>query len=167
MIQAAIDNGQVVGFATCEQHEVAGTLKQWLQALPEPLIPFRSLTAFVKNGLFFLIQIHTRNDTHNHKLRGHSHTQTADAAPEVLKKLVEGLPPLNRRCLHKLMDLLHIVAQHSDKNKMSEGNLAVVFAPTLLKEKSGVSSLETHDILARVLSNMLRNYDTVFGPFSV
>lgn len=73
------------------------------------------------------------------------------------------------RCLHKLMDLLHTVAQHSDKNKMDEDNLAMVFAPSLLKEKNAADSnpLRTNAVLTRVLANMLRNYDTVFGPFTV
>lgn len=73
------------------------------------------------------------------------------------------------RCLHKLLDLLHTVALHSDKNKMNEDNLAMVFAPSLLKEKdeSDSNPLQMNGVLTRVITNMLRNYDTLFGPFTV
>lgn len=166
-IQTALDNGQVVGFGTYDTPEITGTLKQWLQMLPEPLIPYRSFPHFTKNGL---LNTHLEPQHVKHMLNdaplGH---QTAEGSPELLKKLVATLPPLNLRCLHKLMDTLHTVALHSDKNKMHEENLAMVFAPTLLRDMNTKDSnpLKTNSALTHVLANILHHYDYIFGPFTV
>lgn len=52
-----------------------------------------------------------------------------------LRQAVGLLPDYNSRVLHKLLGYLHRVASHSAENFMTPQNLAIVFAPNLLRPK--------------------------------
>lgn len=43
------------------------------------------------------------------------------------------LPKCNINTLHFLINHLHVVQQHADRNKMNASNLAIVFWPTLMR----------------------------------
>ncbi len=51
----------------------------------------------------------------------------------LFSKLLASLPDLNLRIVSLLFFVLNKVAQHSDVNKMDSKNLAIVFAPGLLR----------------------------------
>ena len=53
--------------------------------------------------------------------------------------LVNSLPDPNYATLRVLALHLHRIAQHSDRNKMTNSNLAIVFAPTLMGQQGGVN----------------------------
>ncbi|KAL9643249.1 hypothetical protein ABK040_014706 [Willaertia magna] len=53
---------------------------------------------------------------------------------EMLKKLVGFLPECHYLLLKRLMKFLNLVSSHSKINKMTSDNLAIVFAPNILKD---------------------------------
>src|SRR3989338_9158486 len=66
---------------------------------------------------------------------------TANGIPEpeerifAIRQTIDRLPLGNRHVMAQLMLFLKEVASFSDSNKMTESNLAVIFAPTLLRPK--------------------------------
>ena len=53
-----------------------------------------------------------------------------------LSQLLSNVPPVNRRVMARVVALLQLIAQHKDVNKMSISNLAIVFAPSFLRDPS-------------------------------
>lgn len=52
---------------------------------------------------------------------------------EKIRKIISYLPQSHRKILNVLFSFLHRVSEHSDVNKMRPANLAIVFAPNLLR----------------------------------
>lgn len=87
-------------------HAVGSVLKLWLRELAEPLVPDELYDECVK---------------------------IADNAGKCVKVAQTRLPPLERACLLYLCNFLRTMAQHSEKTKMNDANLAMVFAPNVLR----------------------------------
>ena len=51
----------------------------------------------------------------------------------MIKKVLKFLPPVNLVLLKTLCEFLHKVMQNQEVNKMTSSNLAIVFAPNLLR----------------------------------
>ena len=64
------------------------------------------------------------------------------------------VPPPHRRCLYFLLKFLHSISKHESENKMSANNLAICFAPTLLRPPSSTC---THRSNSKVSSSNLLN----------
>lgn len=94
-----------------EIHTVAGILKLFLRELPVPIIIPRYYSTFLKVY------------------------QNPDARQRMInfRKLVAGLPKANRLLLLSVLSYLHVVADNCKVNKMSTLNLALIFAPNVMK----------------------------------
>ncbi|KAJ1554881.1 Rho GTPase-activating protein 27, partial [Cladochytrium tenue] len=90
---------------------VTGLLKSYFRDLQNPLIPFEYYDQFV----------------------GSAKMKSYDERLITLKTLVQSMPAPNYSVLEFLMHHLHRVSQYSEVNKMETPNLAIVFAPTLLR----------------------------------
>lgn len=99
-------------------HSVAGIVKLWVRELPEPLLTFVLYDDMVRC---------TRNE---------------DWAG--LEQLEAGLPEPNRTIFRYLCTFLAEVSMKSDVNKMTPSNLAIVFAPNLIRP-----AVETFEAIAR------------------
>lgn len=96
---------------------VTTLLKHFLRDLPDPLLTAAQYKDFV---------------------------QAAKLDEEIVRRdsihaLVNALPDPNYATLRLLALHLHRVAQHSDRNKMTKSNLAIVFAPTLMGQQGGAN----------------------------
>uniref|UniRef100_A0A8C4Q9G5 Rho GTPase activating protein 5 n=1 Tax=Eptatretus burgeri TaxID=7764 RepID=A0A8C4Q9G5_EPTBU len=93
-------------------HTIAGCMKAFFNALPEPLLPFsvHKLLADVVVGSSLESEI----------LMG-------------LEKVLAKLPKVNYDVFKYLITHLYRVCQHRENNKMSEENLSICFWPTLMK----------------------------------
>ncbi|KIW78223.1 hypothetical protein Z517_08057 [Fonsecaea pedrosoi CBS 271.37] len=96
---------------------VTTLLKQFLRDLPDPLLTAAQYREFI---------------------------QAARIEDEIVRRdsihaLVNALPDPNYATLRVLTIHLHKVAQHSARNKMTNSNLAIVFAPTLMGQQGGVN----------------------------
>jgi len=104
---------------------LATCVKRFLRSLSEPLIPTNSAKGFVEVG--------KGQDT------------------ELLKQQIIALPQPNKDTLAFLILHLQKVVQMSEKNKMDDHNLAVIFAPTLLGD-TAVERSEIEDEITTVNS---------------
>ncbi|KAF7706482.1 hypothetical protein HF521_019736 [Silurus meridionalis] len=104
-------------------HDVAALLKEFLRDMPDPLLTRELYSAFL----------------HANNLWG------ADQLT-YLQQLLYLLPPCNCDTLLRLLSLLHTVQEHAHDsispdqqeipgNKMTAGNLAVIFGPNLLQKE--------------------------------
>ncbi|EGG14725.1 pleckstrin domain-containing protein [Cavenderia fasciculata] len=105
--------GDLSKIAPTDMHTVAGLLKLYLRELPEPLLIWRYYSTFIK--------VIKNSD----KLQRMLH----------LRMLIYGLPKVNRDLVLYLMTFLNKVSSFSSSNKMTSANLAMVFAPNLLRHQ--------------------------------
>ncbi|UKZ85182.1 uncharacterized protein TrAFT101_001050 [Trichoderma asperellum] len=93
---------------------VTSVLKQYFRKLPNPLLTF---------------------DVYERVLESNAITDEAERCSH-LHKVFTSMPPAHRDCLEFLMFHLHRVAIREPENLMSPKNLAVVFAPTIMRDLS-------------------------------
>uniref|UniRef100_A0A673FY43 GEM interacting protein n=1 Tax=Sinocyclocheilus rhinocerous TaxID=307959 RepID=A0A673FY43_9TELE len=85
-----------------------------------------------------------------------------------LRELIGRLPLCSYNTVQHMIAHLNRVAEHYEDNKMSPGNLGIVFGPTLLRplvsgDVSMIALLET-SYQALLVEFMISHYDHVFGP---
>jgi hypothetical protein len=88
-----------------------------------------------------------------------------EARLECIKKILSYMPPVYLILLMHLILFLRLVSQHADVNKMTPSNLAMVFAPNLLKSRdqtANMSMLDTNSS-STILESMIQNFDFLFG----
>jgi len=128
-------------------HDAAGVLKQYLRKLPEPLIPFSHYGEFIRVGT-----LSPKDPTRNGKLR----------------ELLSRLPKVNFALLTYLMRFLKEVSKNSDVNKMTPDNIAIVFAPNLLRAKveTTTSMMVEMPISIGLIASFITCFDEIFGTES-
>jgi hypothetical protein len=94
-------------------HNAASLLKMYFREMAEPLLTFDHYDMFIA-------------------AHGIPDKETRIA---VIKKVLRFLPKKNMQLLKTLCKFLNLVKRYSDSNKMNSSNLAIVFAPNLLKPK--------------------------------
>jgi hypothetical protein len=94
-----------------DDHTLAGLLKLCLRQLPEPIMTYNKYNEFI----------------------GTCDVLDREVRLQRLKTSIAGLPPSNQGFLEYLMCFLHRVTLQSDKNLMTPKNLAIVFAPNVLR----------------------------------
>lgn len=127
---------------------VTTLLKHFLRDLPDPLLTAAQYQDFIQAAKM-------EEDT---------------VRRDSIHALVNALPDPNYATLRVLALHLHRVAQHSDRNKMTNSNLAIVFAPTLMGQQggmnghSGVASVDIADAgwQAKVVETILNNTFQIF-----
>lgn len=120
---------------------VTSVLKQYFRKLPTPLLTY---------------------DVYDRILEINSITDTEEKC-EHLRKTFNMLPQKHRDCLEFLMFHLVRVAQREPENLMSPKNLAVVFAPTIMRDKT--IEREMTDMHAKNLAVqfIIENSQTIFS----
>uniref|UniRef100_D8PRV3 Rho-GAP domain-containing protein n=1 Tax=Schizophyllum commune (strain H4-8 / FGSC 9210) TaxID=578458 RepID=D8PRV3_SCHCM len=93
---------------------IASLLKLYLRELPEPLFKFQLQD-----------RIQHTEDLNDHRANNFM----------LLKAKIRRLPPVHQATLRALVEHLHRVANHSDKNKMDPKNLAIVFGGVVFGEE--------------------------------
>jgi len=127
---------------TC--HDVAGLLKLWLGELPDPL--------FTSNLYQTWLEI-----------------EKLDAENKIInsRALITTFAPDTQNIISRLFSFLHLIALHSEKNKMPVKNLAVVFAPTILSPPSSVPISVTLVDLPKttsLLAFIIENQEQILKP---
>ncbi|XP_065206720.1 GTPase-activating protein CdGAPr isoform X2 [Planococcus citri] len=125
-------------------HSVASLLKMYFRELPNPLCTYQLYKHFVNA------------------------VQNADPAERVasMREVVQKLPPPHFRTLEFLMRHLSKVAEHGTRTGMTARNIAIVWAPNLLRckelEFGGVAALQGVGVQAVVTEFLISNVDLVF-----
>ncbi len=103
-----------------EINSIASLVKQFLRELPEPLLTEAHSGDFVR------------------ALGRPTDSERVQAISAAFKRI----PPANFETVRALCHHICRVAEHDSVNKMSVGNLAVCFAPTLLSSRAPVDAVE-------------------------
>eukprot|EP00727_Mastigamoeba_balamuthi_P007398 m51a1_g3279 hypothetical protein (479) ;mRNA; r:252381-254505 len=129
-----------------EPSVICGLLKQYLRELPEPLLTRTLYTAFVNCG-----EIDDEQDR-----------------VTSMRLLVRSIPTTNKNLLQVLVRHIRKIAEFSEINMMTEQNLSIVFAPTLLSPPpEDVNKAFTDNVhVATVVSTLIMHFDGVFAMSS-
>ncbi|KAK9386802.1 hypothetical protein V1515DRAFT_603956 [Lipomyces mesembrius] len=120
---------------------VTSVLKQYLRYLPVPLVTYDSYAAFIAVA---------EHDDFERKIYR-------------LTQIMKSLPRAHQICLECIIRHLLRVVSHSDKNLMTSLNLAVVFAPTLVRDYSGTREMVDAHKRSEVIRFMIENSDRIFA----
>jgi len=134
-------------------HECAGVLKNFLAALPEPLLTDAYYRAHCQvPGLC--------KDTMTEKEKEAGQEKRIAA----LQLLFQLIPEVNYSLLKELLILLNKVSQHHEQNKMNARNLGTIFSTHIIcpKKMSPEELQSKHQLLADAAAFMIENADKVF-----
>ncbi|XP_032990545.1 rho GTPase-activating protein 45 isoform X2 [Rhinolophus ferrumequinum] len=164
----AFENGkELVELSQASPHDISNVLKLYLRQLPEPLISFRlyhELVGLAKDSLKAEAEAKAA-------ARGRPDVAESEAAALAtvgrLRELMRDLPPENRASLQYLLRHLRRIVEVEQDNKMTPGNLGIVFGPTLLRPRPteatvSLSSLVDYPHQARIVETLITQYSLVF-----
>lgn len=122
-------------------HAVTSALKQYFRRLPTPLISYDAYESLLEAG------------------------QTSDKEKQVLslRSAVNGLPDAHRNCLEFLVQHLARVMGRGAVNLMTPLNLAVVFAPTIMRPVSIEREMSDMQLQRAAVQALLENHEGVFA----
>ncbi|XP_050962273.1 GEM-interacting protein isoform X1 [Labeo rohita] len=149
-----------VDLSDLSPHDITSVLKHFFKELPEPLLTFDLYNDFINVG----------KEIQRLSEKDHA-AETAGIVESIvvkLKELTGRLPLCNYNTVQHMMAHLNRIAEQYEDNKMSPGNLGIVFGPTLLRplvsgDVSMIALLET-SYQALLVEFMISHYDQVFGP---
>ncbi|XP_027756887.1 rho GTPase-activating protein 45 [Empidonax traillii] len=167
----AFENGkELVELSQASPHDISNVLKLYLRQLPEPLMPFR-----LYNQLMGLAK---------ESLQGEAKGRGGKGGPELvdrgadtdrvvlslvlkLRELLKELPCENMATLQYLLQHLRRIMEVEQDNKMTSGNLGIVFGPTLMRPRPtdatiSLSSLVDYPHQARIIEALIIFYPTIF-----
>ncbi|KAL7669503.1 hypothetical protein ACOME3_010158 [Neoechinorhynchus agilis] len=146
-------------------YAVGSVLKMYFRELPNPLLTYYLYDRFIN-----LSYSHSSASANPHK-RTKCINKTGFL--KRIKDLVNELPPPNQRTLCFLMKHLNYLAtEHSWKTNMTAKNLAIVWAPNLLKGLRGSNSqganiaddeLELIQLIALLTEQLIEHWDFIFN----
>lgn len=122
-------------------HAISSTLKQYFRRLPNPLITY---------------------ETYDQLLDTTSISRT-DAKIEAQSRALMNLPKVHRDVLEFLVFHLGRVVGRERENLMTSMNVAVVFAPTIMRPESLVREMTDTQLKNEVVQFLVENCQAVFG----
>ncbi|NXT74797.1 HMHA1 protein, partial [Zapornia atra] len=168
----AFENGkELVELSQASPHDISNVLKLYLRQLPEPIMPFR-----MYNELMGLAKESLQGDEAKGK-SGKGGPELVDKGANTdkvvmnlvlrLKELLKELPCENMATLQYLLQHLRRIVEVEQDNKMTSGNLGIVFGPTLMRPRPtdatiSLSSLVDYPHQARIIEALIIFYSTIF-----
>jgi len=143
------ERGEAVDFAELlDPHVAAGLLKMYIRDYPEPLLTFELYDCF---------------------LAAVAIPDVATKVPKV-RQVLAMLPPANLMVVKFLVSFLCRVSAKSEHNMMTPSNLAIVFAPNLLRppyegDKGLGIMMEDTPYANELLQLFINHYDELFKEF--
>ncbi|NXB75579.1 HMHA1 protein, partial [Donacobius atricapilla] len=168
----AFENGkELVELSQASPHDISNVLKLYLRQLPEPLMPFRlynELMGLAKESLQGG-EAKGRSGKGGPELvdRGADTDQVVLSLVLKLRELLKELPRENMATLQYLVQHLRRIMEVEQDNKMTSGNLGIVFGPTLMRPRPtdatiSLSSLVDYPHQARIIEALIIFYPTIF-----
>lgn len=156
---------------------VTSALKQYLRYLPNSLIhpdqydnfveaaslrhPDRSSSTSISSPSSSSTTTSSSFSTGNASLK--LTTPPSSTAIEKLRLTINGLPSAYRDCLQCVMHHLSEITKYSDQNLMTSRNLAVCFAPTIVRHEDGARELQDMQARNDGTQLMIEYYSEIFG----
>ena len=124
---------------------VASLLKLYLREMPEPLLSYELYECFKAIG----------------------DIEDDDTRKESICAIISILPKYNYECAGFLLRFLKKVSSNSSINKMDSRNLALIFAPNILKSEDNdhVASLADTPKLTVIVEFMINNAEFIFPEY--
>ncbi|GAB5361607.1 hypothetical protein AAMO2058_000726900 [Amorphochlora amoebiformis] len=143
-------------------HEAAGLLKLYFRELPESLVPPRQFDRFLQ-----IASDHKNAMDKADKKASHKAALTSKTIKH-LTRLVAEMPAVNRTTLQYLMAFLEKVSNNSNVNMMTPNNLAIVWAPTLVRPSNPMDSraISTISDIIDGVRFLITHQLRIFGPVS-
>lgn len=120
---------------SCDINVVTSVLKRYLRRLPEPVIVYSLYEQYISCATI----------------------KRTDKKIEKIKSIVNQLPKQHRLTLNIIAKHLHLISQYSESNFMTLHNLAIVFAPSLVRDLTGereiVDMVYKNDVTEFLVSN--------------
>uniref|UniRef100_A0A670K881 Rho GTPase activating protein 45 n=1 Tax=Podarcis muralis TaxID=64176 RepID=A0A670K881_PODMU len=167
----AFENGkELVELSQAYPHDISNVLKLYLRQLPEPIMPFR-----MYNSLMGLAKESVQGGAEGRP--GKSIAELVDRGPETekvvvalvtkLRELLKELPSENLSTLKYIVLHLRRIVEVEQENKMTPGNLGIVFGPTLMRPRPteatvSLSSLVDYPHQARIVEALVTFYPAIF-----
>ena len=128
-------------------HSVAGLLKLYFRELPDPPLTCELYDCFIAANSIVV----------------------PEARLECIKKILKMLPSKNLCLLYYLTSFLRILSNYSSTNKMTAANLAMVFAPNLLRSSNStdIDVIEDSAHATKILETFISEFDYLFGDISL
>eukprot|EP01094_Clydonella_sp_ATCC50884_P003617 TRINITY_DN12762_c0_g1_i1.p1 TRINITY_DN12762_c0_g1~~TRINITY_DN12762_c0_g1_i1.p1 ORF type:complete len:1008 (+),score=315.34 TRINITY_DN12762_c0_g1_i1:154-3177(+) len=125
-IQFETETPESIDLSSYTVHDVGGVLRSFLRELPSPLVPF--------NLFDDAIELQRGHD----EAVGRSGAAASEVEPSAeylaaLTAIVVEVPQVNRNLMLRLFALLRRIATFHEHNQMDVKNLAMVFAPSVLR----------------------------------
>lgn len=123
---------------------VTSTLKQYFRKLPSPLITYEVYDRLLESA-----------------------TAIVDDPPRcisLMRTAIDELPPRHRACLEVLVFHLARVVTRERENLMTSLNVAVVFAPTIMRPESLVREMSDTQTKNQAVQFLIDNCQGVFLP---
>lgn len=121
-------------------HAVTSALKQYFRKLPTPLITYDIYDTIIDSG----------------------EAPSTSARVELLQKNLQELPRVHRDVLEFLIFHLKRVVERHDENLMTSQNVAVVFAPTIMRPESLAREMTDVQKKNDVLKFLVENCQEIF-----
>lgn len=134
------DSGFDISDDDLDIHAVTSTLKQYFRKLPTPLITYDVYDSLLEAG----------------------QVQDKEKLVAALRYAIESLPDAHRDCLMYLFQHLAKVVTYESKNLMTPLNLAVVFAPTIMRPLSIEREMSDMLVQRQAVQALLENHKNVF-----
>lgn len=106
-------------------YDAASLLLRYFRSLPEPIIPQRYYQRFVQ---LFRRCVNSEGNKGDLRMSAPVHTMTVDK----IRSYIRQLPPLNRRLLLYVLDLLAFFAGDSKERGLARAKIISIFQPALL-----------------------------------
>ncbi|EFA75183.1 RhoGAP domain-containing protein [Heterostelium album PN500] len=125
-----------------DKHTISGALKMFLRDMDEPILTFE----LYKNFL------------------GAYDIKDKNAKIAFIKSLLSALPKENQEILQMVLKFLYTVQLHQEKNKMTSANIAIVFAPTMLrpKEESFETMMNATNYTMDIVKSMVEEFNVLY-----
>ncbi|SSD60774.1 uncharacterized protein SCODWIG_02535 [Saccharomycodes ludwigii] len=127
-------------------HVLASVLKRYLRKLPIPVIPFTLYEPFISlsRDSTNVTATNSKMDPANNSMTTSANSENNTQLVKSLMKLVGGLPKEHFDCLKAIIHHISTVSKYNRENLMTIHNLALVFAPSILRDYTGM--YEINDI---------------------
>ncbi|CAE6426600.1 unnamed protein product [Rhizoctonia solani] len=142
-------------------HDVASVFRRYLTQMPEPVIPTEQYHAFraalgASSFLFancFPMLMSSWPSLLANRSKGENEVI------QTYRKLIKEMPRANQYLLLYVLDLLSVFARKSEKNLMTESNLAVIFRPGIISFPAHEMKPTEHALSQQVLVFLIQHQD--------
>ena len=144
---------------------VTSTLKQYFRKLPTPLITYdvydRLLNSIPPLPASYPGAPPQPNPNHN------LDPEQRENRISLMRQAIGGLPAIHRTCLEVLVFHLARVVEHEKSNLMTSLNVAVVFAPTVMRPESLAREMSENQAKNQAVQFLIENCHGIFLGESV